>query len=326
MLLFAGLNFILRIVVAILLYTAGLIGDTSDYSAASMFFGELIPFLALAGAAALMCLFESRNILSYNLAGTRRARHFFAGAAAGFVALSALVGAMAAGGWLHCAPATLSAPLAVRFAALWGCVFLVVALAEEGLFRCYSLSTLARGMNFWWALAAEAGVCLYLAARGGGNGNWGVYAIAALGLVPCFVLHKKAAARSAFWQASWVTSTFFGYYHTTNGGENGIGIFAAAAIGFVFCVSVRLTGSAWWAIGCHAAWDWAETFFYGTANSGLLGQGHLLSATPAGNPLWSGGDDGPEGSLLAAGVILLLLLFLLFAYGRKNSLASQPAN
>ncbi len=76
----------------------------------------------------------------------------------------------------------------------------------------------------------------------------------------------------AFWQAAWVTSTVFGLYHTSNSGENWIGILAAAFIGFVFCVSVRVTGSAWWAIGCHAAWDWAETFFYGTADSGMQGK------------------------------------------------------
>jgi len=122
-----------------------------------------------------------------------------------------------------------------------------------------------------------------------------------------------------------VTSTFFGFFHTSNGGENWIGVFAAAAIGFIFCVSVFVTGSAWWAIGCHAAWDWAETFFYGTADSGQQGQGHLLSATPAGNSLWSGGADGPEGSLLVLGAILFLLLVLLGFYRRGNS-ASPDAS
>ena len=111
-------------------------------------------------------------------------------------------------------------------------------------------------------------------------------------------------------------STVFGFLHTGNGGENWIGIFGAGFIGFVFCVSVRLTGSAWWAIGCHASWDWAETFFFGTADSGFRGQGHYLTANAAGNPFWSGGTDGPEGSLLVVGVLLLLLLFLVVVYRR----------
>jgi len=224
----------------------------------------------------------------------------------------------------------LTAAQALRLAALWGGAFLVVASVEEGLFRCYALSTLARGINFWWALAAQAVVCADAFIHSHRNGAWGVYLAAALGLFPCFVLHQKSAAlprlsldqkpaaRNAFWQAAWVTSTVFGLYHTMNNGENWVGVFAAAAVGFVFCLSVRLTGSAWWAIGFHAAWDWSETFLYGTADSGLQGQGHLFNSRPAGNPLWSGGADGPEGTLLVLGVILLLILFLFVSYGRRK--------
>ncbi|MDE3149195.1 MAG: CPBP family intramembrane metalloprotease, partial [Acidobacteriota bacterium] len=126
------------------------------------------------------------------------------------------------------------------------------------------------------------------------------------------------AQGSGFWQAAWVTSTFFGFLHTSNAGENWTGIAAAGAIGFVFCVSVWVTGSAWWAIGCHAAWDWAETFFYGTANSGLVPKGHFLSTAPAGSAFWSGGTDGPEGSVLVFAVILLLLAALIAIYGRRR--------
>jgi hypothetical protein len=140
------------------------------------------------------------------------------------------------------------------------------------------------------------------------------------------ILQLWKSPRSAFWQAAWVTSTLFGFIHTGNNGENWIGIFAAALIGFVFCVSIRVTGSAWWAIGCHAAWDWAETFFYGTADSGMQPKGHYLTTSPAGNPLWSGGADGPEGSLLVIGVVLLLLVALLAIYGRRRPTALAAAS
>ena len=106
-----------------------------------------------------------------------------------------------------------------------------------------------------------------------------------------FLLHMNKAPKRRF-LAGGVGSPqpLFGFVHTGNNGENWIGIFAAAFIGFVFCVSIWVTGSAWWAIGCHAAWDWAETYFYGTADSGLVAPGHLLTTSPAGNPLWSGGS------------------------------------
>jgi hypothetical protein len=88
---------------------------------------------------------------------------------------------------------------------------------------------------------------------------------------------------------------------------------------------VGLTGSAWWAIGFHATWDWAETYFYGTADSGLPAKGHLLATSPAGAQIWSGGADGPEGSLLIIPLVLLLLLALLAMYGRGKHRALNPA-
>jgi hypothetical protein len=293
-----------------------------DFTASSAFFSEMIGFVALVGAAAVVAFIERRrSLLAFNLTGPRRALHFLSGLAAGFAALSALVGAMNWGGWLHFGPIALSGAHIFKYGAMWAAAFLLVGCVEEGLFRCYLQFTLTRGINFWWALATVGSLCLDLLWRSKGNGVWGVYAVALLGLLPCLILQLRKTARSAFWQAAWVTSTLFGFIHTGNNGENQIGIFAAALIGFVFCVSIWVTGSAWWAIGCHAAWDWAETYFYGTADSGMQPRGHYLTTSPAGNPLWSGGADGPEGSLLVLGAVLLLLLILLVIHSRKNPAA-----
>jgi uncharacterized protein len=289
-----------------------------DFSPVVVLIGELVPLLSMLAACALVALLERRRILDYNLTGPRRFVHFLGGLAAGFAALSALVGALDWGGWLHFGPVALTGTQIFSFAALWGAAFLLTGFFEEGSFRCYLQFTFTRGINFWWALGIIGAVCVDLILKAKGNGVWGVYAIALLGLIPCLLLHLKQVESAAFWQASWVTSTLFGFVHTGNNGENWIGIFAAALIGFVFCVSVRVTGSAWWAIGCHAAWDWAETYFYGAADSGLVANGHYLTTTPAGNALWSGGTDGPEGSLLVLAIILLLLVALLVIYGRKT--------
>jgi hypothetical protein len=309
-----------RLIVGTIFATAGLIDERTGFTAGSVAILELIPFLAMIGAGLLIALFEQRRIFDYNLAGPRPASHFFSGFAAGFVALSVLVGGLRLGGWLHFGAPALTGPAALRFALLWACAFLLVGCVEEGLFRCYLQFTLTRGLNFWWALGLEIVLCLYAFANAHQEAS-GIYLIALLGLLPCFYLHQKAAAHSAFWQAAWVTSTLFGIIHTYNGGENYVGIFATAGIGFVFCVSVRLTGTAWWAIGCHAAWDWSETYFYGTSDSGIAAQNHLLTTSPAGNPLLSGGAAGPEGSLLVLGAIVLLLLLLLALFARRRPAA-----
>jgi membrane protease YdiL (CAAX protease family) len=293
-----------------------LLGGKGDLSPKAGFFGELIGFLSMLGAAGIVALIERRRILDYNLTGPRRFSRFAGGFAAGLVAISALVGALDFGGWLRFGPIALSGPQILTYAALWGCVFLLVGCVEEGIMRCFLLFTLARGINFWWAVCLIGVMCADLLFRVKGQGVWGVYGLALLGLVPCLMLFLKKASGAGFWYAAWVTSTFFGFGHTGNNGENWIGIFAAGAIGFVFCVSVKVTGSAWWAIGCHAAWDWAETYFYGAADSGMTAKGHFLTTAPMGAAFWSGGADGPEGSVLAMGVVLLLLAAVLVLYGR----------
>ena len=306
------------------LFFAAFTGVFQTASPLTVLLSELIEFFAMIAAGALMIAVAHRKPGEYNLRGPRPVLHLAGGLVIGFLTLSALVGALAIGGWLHFGPAALSGTRIFGYAAIWGVGFLIVGCVEEGTFRCYGLATLVRGINFWWALASISGLCLYARFFAPGESTLGVYIFAALGVIPCFLLHFRKAAGSNFWQAAWATSTGFGFVHTSNGGENWIGIFAAASIGFVFCVSVRLTGSAWWAIGCHAAWDWAETYFYGTADSGFVAPGHLFTTAPAGNPLWSGGSDGPEGSLLIIPIILLLLACLLVLYRRPRP-AAIPA-
>jgi membrane protease YdiL (CAAX protease family) len=329
LILFAGcLFYALRFLLGTIFYSAGLVDENSGQTAVSNIFLEFIPFLCMLGVGATVAAIEHRSLLSYNLAGPRRLAGFLLGAVSGFIALTALIGTLGLGGWLRFSPLSLSWLTALRFATLWGCAFLLVGCVEEGIFRGFLLSTLTRSLNFWWALAAVAGMCAWPSLSGSAEqSDWGVYLIAALGLFPCLILNQRVKAQSAtFWQAAWVTSTGFGLIHTFNHGENVVGVFAAAAIGFAWCASVRLTGSAFWAIGCHAAWDWGETFFYGTADSGLAPNGHLFTTTPAGNPLFSGGADGPEGSLLVLGAILALVALTFAARSLlRVSAATQTA-
>lgn len=304
---------------------AQLVGGKDDFTAQAALFGELVAFIGMVAAAWIVALIERRGILDYNLRGPKRIVRFATGLVIGFAALSALVGSLDLGAWLRFGPVSLSGSAILTYAALWGCAFLIVGCVEEGIMRCFLLFTLTRSINFWWAIGLVGAMCADLVILGKGEGVWGVYAMALLGFVPCLMLFLKKTESAGFWYAAWVTSTLFGFGHTGNNGENWIGIFAAGAIGFVFCVSVRVTGSAWWAIGCHAAWDWAETYFYGTADSGMVAKGHYLSTSPAGAAFWSGGTDGPEGSVLVLGIIVLLLLAVLALYGRRKP-AELPAH
>jgi uncharacterized protein len=120
-----------------------------------------------------------------------------------------------------------------------------------------------------------------------------------------------------FWWSALILSFLFGFGHGSNPGESPVGLFQAGAIGLVFCLSLWYTGSLWWAVGFHAAWDWGESYFYGTSDSGLIAQGHLFGEHPIGKLWWSGGTTGPEGSLLGVPLILLIALAMWLWWGRR---------
>jgi len=113
-----------------------------------------------------------------------------------------------------------------------------------------------------------------------------------------------------FWPSAVLLSLGFGLLHLGNLGETSIGILGAIAIGFFFCLTLRRTGNLWFALGFHAAWDWAESYLYSVPDSGTVVPGHLLQTSFRGSPWLSGGSVGPEGSVFL--FLLLVLLWVVF--------------
>ncbi len=116
--------------------------------------------------------------------------------------------------------------------------------------------------------------------------------------------------RLRFWRTALLVSAVFGVAHLGNHGENAIGILHVFATGMLFCLMIRRTGTLWFAIGYHAAWDWAQTFFYGTPDSGLLGVGRFLNSSVHGPDWLTGGSAGPEGSILSIAALVLCALLI----------------
>jgi len=113
------------------------------------------------------------------------------------------------------------------------------------------------------------------------------------------------SAAIGFWPAAVVLAIPFGALHLLNAGEGVIG--ALNVVSFALFASFTLR----FAIGIHAAWDYAQSFLYGVPDSGMRAEGHLLQADLHG-PTWlTGGTVGPEGSLL--GFAALGLAFIVFA-------------
>lgn len=132
-------------------------------------------------------------------------------------------------------------------------------------------------------------------------------------------LQYTLARGMGFWRAALLLSMAFALWHLSNGGESVFGLVVVGLGGLVFCLSLWYTKSLWWAIGFHAGWDWGQSYLYGTPDSGLLAKGHLFASYPTGNPLWSGGSTGPEGSLLILPMLIAMACGMWLWWGHKRT-------
>jgi membrane protease YdiL (CAAX protease family) len=120
-----------------------------------------------------------------------------------------------------------------------------------------------------------------------------------------------------FWPAAILLSIAFGWIHLGNNGEAKIGAFMAGCFGLVAAFALRRTGNIWYPIGMHASWDWGETYFYGTPDSGTLAQGHFLNSSFRGPEWLTGGSVGPEGSWFVFLVMILWAIAIHFLFPAK---------
>jgi membrane protease YdiL (CAAX protease family) len=115
-----------------------------------------------------------------------------------------------------------------------------------------------------------------------------------------------------FWPAAVLLSGAFGAVHLFNPSETWVGAASVVTFGLFACFTLRRTGSLWFAIGFHAASDYAETFLYSVPDSGERATGQLLHSSLHGPSWLTGGVVGPEGSVLD--FVALLLAFAVFAW------------
>lgn len=126
----------------------------------------------------------------------------------------------------------------------------------------------------------------------------------------------RIAGDTGWLAASLLVGILFAAAHVGNPGENPLGIASVFLIGVVFATAIWLTGNLWLSVGMHAGAVLAEDLIFSVPDSGALYTGHLLVSQLTG-PTWlSGGDAGPEGSVLALPVFAVLLILLWLAYRR----------
>jgi membrane protease YdiL (CAAX protease family) len=122
-----------------------------------------------------------------------------------------------------------------------------------------------------------------------------------------------------FWPAAVFLSLVFGAVHLQNSGENRIGIAGVLLVGLFWSFTLKRTGSLWFALGMHAAFDFGETFLFSVPDSGMVFPGHLSNATLQGPSWLTGGTPGPEGSVIDFAILLLFFVVFDRLHPARNS-------
>jgi len=224
---------------------------------------------------------DRRSMTALGLHGTRSGRLFFQGAAGGACAIALLFGAL----WLSGGVRIIgSGPEAFEDStAEIGAQLLIYALAfgavgfmEEIAFRGYGLHNVAA-----WG---GARIALWAQAIG--------FALIHLGNAGVASLNNAASdAVANSWADAWRAMP------------------SIALIGWFFALTYFKTGSLWFAIGFHAAWNFFLGCVFSLPVSGVP-TFRLLDVESSSNAWLSGGTFGAEGSLLLIPILLAMIWIL----------------
>lgn len=211
---------------------------------------------------------------------------------------------------------------------------LIMARIERRRFAAYGIPTRdAFGRDFWvgcgWGIGSTTLLVALIAAFGG----YRVVGLAIHGGTPLYFtfiwllanlligfseelqyrayLLATLADGIGFWVAAILLSIGFGALHYFFKPHERWEDFACTGLlGLFMCLTLRRTGSLAFAIGFHAAFDFANLFLWSGKNAGEYAVGHLLNASWDGPQWLTGGLLGPEASRMI--FIVIGLMFWIF--------------
>jgi membrane protease YdiL (CAAX protease family) len=104
--------------------------------------------------------------------------------------------------------------------------------------------------------------------------------------------------------AALFAGVFFGALHASNPSADWVSVVNTSLFGLLFGFAVVRYRSLWPSVGMHLGWNLSLAIL-GANISGLRMGLTALRATPVGPVLWTGGDYGPEASLVATIAVLV---------------------
>jgi membrane protease YdiL (CAAX protease family) len=264
-----------------------------------------------------------------------------------FVGLSALADQIATK-VLHVDQRAFLDPVSFIYAELQALVLVLIATGimariEHRQFVSYGIppARAAFGREFWigivWGIASTSAIIGLIAAFGGyrvhglaihGPTLWYftlLWTIANLliGFAEEFQFRAYLLATTAdgigFWAAAILLSIGFGALHFFFKPHERWEDFASTGLlGLFMCFTLRRTGSLAFAIGFHAAFDFANLFVFSGRNAGEFAIGHLLDTSWQGPQWLTGGLLGPEASWMVFPVIAAMFVVFDRLYRQKK--------
>ena len=128
-------------------------------------------------------------------------------------------------------------------------------------------------------------------------------------------MYERINVHYPLWVAILVNGLFFASLHTMNPGAGVLPIVDIAICGLSFSIAKWYTGSIWFPMGIHTAWNFTQNYLFGLPNSGLVSEASVfgLDAASAQDTWIYDVAFGVEGAIpavladLALGVICLVL-------------------
>ena len=109
-----------------------------------------------------------------------------------------------------------------------------------------------------------------------------------------------------------VSSLAFSMAHLFNAGIDILSLINIFLIGTLFAILFIKYDNIWICGSAHAAWNFSQGILFGFAVSGQTGTPSLLKCSQVGQNIISGGQFGPESSLIATFVIIIGLILALY--------------
>jgi hypothetical protein len=124
-------------------------------------------------------------------------------------------------------------------------------------------------------------------------------------------------ARYRPWLGAVISSVIFALLHGFNNGVSILAIVNLLIFSFLLILIILRDKNIWAACGWHTAWNWTMENIYGLKVSGSDGYGSVLNLSVEGPSYLTGGDFGPEGSILTSIVLLGGMVILLVLNKKK---------